>query len=655
MPEKMDEQQKITGYLVMIIILLFMITHVSGEIIENPSLSINSMINQTQIVQVTDTSFAQYAAPPGISSVQPSESDVSLRKAEDAQLIQFEASKAVVLPKDRILSSPPKKLDYSPYLSFIRTQDGNGGCVGFTLMHLIDILKEMEHPYTPDKSFAYTHLRQEQLRDKEGIPDAIMTEELITKHGVASEVVYPSDYSVCSKNSNGFYVYDSMPPLTTTVKNEAAYYKIKSQEFHKPTDPDTVKTLLNLYGPVGGQGGSDIWKGHSMLIVGYDDLTQTFTVLNSWGDTWNYGGGTGNGFFKWPYSRISEIETIKSLVNEPSDRTGGEYAYTARISVNAPYSRNSLLISIGVVGETPLIFWNEPNKIGPWPDYNSDLTIDVYLPSYAKFHWPPGDDWYVTVSNNGSYNAVLDEVTFTKLNKNLPCKSVGKFSTDTYTPASGTLPVTISPKTEKTIYLSDTDEIPKPEFPDGEISVSSSGDLLSGTITGLNSVTNAGNIIQPGAGIVNYQVNPDIGLNMNIPGITDGISETGITQYAGDAINPVEYSISDPVRTISIRSVTIYHLLPILCVNMPDQWEAIGTAIIDGDNNFSFRIPPQYLSSVLAVAYSDSGHVVISSEPLFSSARNTLTKEPLTEKAIDFSVDPITERIKLQPLLVNPQ
>ena len=117
--------------------------------------------------------------------------------------------------------------------------------MGFTLMHCMDILKEMEHPYTPDKSFAYMHLRQEHLRDKEGVPDAIMTEELITKYGVASEVTYPSDYSVCSKNNDGLYVYDSMPPFTDTIKNEAAYYKIKSQEFHKPTDPDTLKTGKN--------------------------------------------------------------------------------------------------------------------------------------------------------------------------------------------------------------------------------------------------------------------------------------------------------------------------------------------------------------------------------------------------------------------------
>ncbi len=527
--------------------------------------------------------------------------------------------------------------------------------MGFTLMHCMDILKEMEHPYTPDKSFAYMHLRQEQLRDKEGVPDAIMTEELITKYGVASEVTYPSDYSVCSKNNDGLYVYDSMPPFTDTIKNEAAYYKIKSQEFHKPTDPDTVKTLLNLYGPVGGQGGSDIWKGHSMLIVGYDDLTQSFKVLNSWGDTWNYGGGNGNGFFQWPYSRISEVETIKTLVNEPSDRSGGIYAYTARISINAPYSRNSLIISIGAVGETPLVVWNEPNKIGPWPDYNSDLTIDVYLPSYAISHWPPGDDWYVKVMNNGSYNAVLDEITFAKLNKNVPCKSVGKFSTDTYTPAHGTLPVTISPKSEKTIYLSDTDESQRLEYPDGEISVAISGDLLSGTITGLDSVTSTGKIIQIGTENVNYQVNQNINQDMNISGIADRIHETGNTQNTGDAINPAEHSISDPARKFSIRSVTIYRLLPELCVNMPDQWEAIGTAIIDGDNNFSFQIPPQYYSSVLAVAYSDSGHVVISSKPLFSTAKSTLTKEPLNEIAIDTSINPITERINIQPFQINPQ
>lgn len=655
MLEKIGELQKITRLsLVITIVFLFVTFCVSGETLGKVPSSMIVMRNQTGTVQEVNTPFAQFSFPPGVTSITPSIPDVSVRKLEDQKNIDFDKSRAVALPKDRIILTPPKKVDYTPYLSFIRTQDGNGGCLGFTLMHLMDILKEMEHPYTPDKSFAYMHLRQEQLRDKEGVPDTKMSEELITKYGVASEVVYPSDYSGCTKNSEGIYVTDNMPPLSDTAKNEATYYKIKSQEFTSPVDVDTLKTLLNEYGPVGGQGGSDVWVNHSMLIVGYDDATENFKVLNSWGDYWKYGGGIGDGFFFWPYSRVSEISMLKSLVNEPSDRSGGDYAYTARIGVNAPYSRNSLVISIGVEGETPLTIWNAPNKIGPWPDYNSDLTLDVYLPSYAKSHWPPGDEWYVKVSNTGAVNAVVDEIVFAKLNKDLLCKTVGRFTTDTYKPSPGTLPVTIPPKSEKMIYLSDPGDSQKPELDYGEISVERSLNLLSGTVTGLDSLSNtakAAEVVQINENnLKNYVVDTDL----KIPDTGEDVDDTGKVLAKRDIIEPGDYTITDQSNKNLIRSVTIYRLVPEVCVNMPDKWDVIGTAVIEGDNTFSFTIPQQYILDTLAVAYSDSGTVVVSSEPIPSPSKTALTKEPLTEKAIDFSVDPIAERNKVLPLRVNP-
>jgi C1A family cysteine protease len=39
--------------------------------------------------------------------------------------------------------------------------------------------------------------------------------------------------------------------------------------------------------------------GHCVLLVGYDDTTQQFTCMNSWGPHWGL-----DGFFKIPYNYI---------------------------------------------------------------------------------------------------------------------------------------------------------------------------------------------------------------------------------------------------------------------------------------------------------------------------------------------------------------
>jgi C1A family cysteine protease len=41
--------------------------------------------------------------------------------------------------------------------------------------------------------------------------------------------------------------------------------------------------------------------GHAVLAVGYDDPTQRFIVMNSWGTSWGM-----RGFFTMPYSYLTD-------------------------------------------------------------------------------------------------------------------------------------------------------------------------------------------------------------------------------------------------------------------------------------------------------------------------------------------------------------
>lgn len=73
-------------------------------------------------------------------------------------------------------------------------------------------------------------------------------------------------------------------------------------------------------------GGGAALGGHATVICGYDDPTQTFTVLNSWGSTW--GGGhpqanTERGYFALPYSAFPGQRFMDAVVLQTFDLQAG--------------------------------------------------------------------------------------------------------------------------------------------------------------------------------------------------------------------------------------------------------------------------------------------------------------------------------------------
>ena len=48
--------------------------------------------------------------------------------------------------------------------------------------------------------------------------------------------------------------------------------------------------------------------GHAVMCVGYDDASQRFIVMNSWGTTWG-----AKGFFTIPYAYISDSNLADDL------------------------------------------------------------------------------------------------------------------------------------------------------------------------------------------------------------------------------------------------------------------------------------------------------------------------------------------------------
>ncbi len=361
--------------------------------------------------------------------------------------------KLIAKPLDQkmLYTTFPPKVDYSQYITLTRCQDGAGGCFLYAALYVIDILKEKEHPYTPDLSYRYAqyYYNNRQVPQK----------KIHTDYGSCSEASLHSDYDQLVWVTDHFD--DSKCPIPTT-QNDAEAKRYRISDTSDPITPtvSTLKSLLVSKGPIwaaGTIGG----VGHCIAIVGYDDAQNAFRFINSWGDTWN-----GDGYGLIPYNQVSQmLSYVTYFTNKPTERAGTPDAYTARIRVHHQNLRSELTVCVGVERLKPTIIWDRPNETGPPQDWNKNLDIDVPLPSYAASYWPPSPNnrWYVQITdgNKNGQSAVVEEVTLARLIKN----SSGKYMTEVRRPHTrtfnvpdgGTLKIYVgaqSPTTELTLMSS---------------------------------------------------------------------------------------------------------------------------------------------------------------------------------------------------------
>ncbi|MFZ3048391.1 MAG: stalk domain-containing protein, partial [Desulfatirhabdiaceae bacterium] len=331
----------------------------------------------------------------------------------------------------------PHQKDFSQYTTFTGNQDGWGGCIGRSMVHVMNIQNEMECPYTPDLSFWYMHRRQEQLAN--GGP--VSTKYLLENYGLCAEASLPSDYDQATI-TNGVADFGTMPQPTAANDAEAAYYKADLLSEPITPDVDTMKKLMIKYGPLLIEGpfpavqGANPQEGHCMTLVGWDDSHDgngAFKILNSWGDYWN-----GNGFFWLKYGDLAaNAQDVRYIKDGPSDRTGTQYAYSARINLQGGTDalRKQLTVKIGVTGQEPRVFWDQPNKYH-CIDNSQNLCIDIPLPAYAAGNWPPSlqKHWYIEVTNEGAGSYTLQEFTLARQYKN----AQGKLAVETFSfPSTG--------------------------------------------------------------------------------------------------------------------------------------------------------------------------------------------------------------------------
>lgn len=194
----------------------------------------------------------------------------------------------------------PSSVDLTSSLLGVRDQGSSPECVPFATA----CMKEYQNKRDAGISF---YMSPQLIWDNKPAGDTDGMEpndalNFIQAFGVCFESSYPFD-------SNSPYVGTYTGGLESEINAQAANYKINSyaflatfedlQQAIATTGVCTITFPVYNYGstPWIQQEGQAEIGGHCMAVVGYNNVTQSFLLRNSWGNTWN-----GNGYTNMLYT-----------------------------------------------------------------------------------------------------------------------------------------------------------------------------------------------------------------------------------------------------------------------------------------------------------------------------------------------------------------
>ena len=327
--------------------------------------------------------------------------------------------------------APPRVVDYSHLVTFVRKQ-GGGGCGTMTSLAILDILAERDYPYSPDFSYRFAAYVYNNPLGK------LNQLDVLQQYGCCAEASLPT-------NDDPEKVLVPAPEHY----QEAAMYKIAaySAVIAKPS-VDDLRGFLWKYGPLFAAGdtpGSPA-HGHVFTLVGYNDDTRMFKVLNSYGDRWG-----DNGLMDMPYAnmtdppsdearsspRVDSVRWVQALPKPPTP----PQPYTCRISIRHILGRNHLTIKVWAAGQEPKAVWDRPNRVNTL-DNSRSLVLDIPL-SPAGRPSPESTSWYVAISDDGppgrSPAATLKDLVFVRRSATEPPALFRPFSLPVAIPSGGTV------------------------------------------------------------------------------------------------------------------------------------------------------------------------------------------------------------------------
>ncbi len=216
----------------------------------------------------------------------------------------------------RVLTTLPAKADLRPQCPPVVDQGALGSCTANAIAnaHLFDQSKQKAaQPFLPSRLFIYYNERvmEGTVNSDSGamIRDGIKS---IAKQGVCSEKQWPYTITkftrkptpACFKEAEKHQAvsYQRLVQTLTQLKGclAAGYPFVFGFTVYESFESQTVAKTGVVPMPAASE---QVLGGHAVLAVGYDNPSQRFTVMNSWGTDWGM-----HGFFTIPYSYLTDTD-----------------------------------------------------------------------------------------------------------------------------------------------------------------------------------------------------------------------------------------------------------------------------------------------------------------------------------------------------------
>jgi len=200
----------------------------------------------------------------------------------------------------------PKSYSIKQFVTQVKNQGVLSSCAAHAFANCYEIMKRQKFAHDYEISERYLYYKTRELEGT--LPKNVGTQmrdnaKIFQKVGVAMELFCPyseedynlepnwmADFSAGFNRAKGYSFLYSLEEIKDAISQRipvACSIQIFSN-FYK------FEEVLKI-------ASGTLQGGHAMMIVGYDDETQTFEVLNQWGRSWQ-----GDGFFKISYKYLQE-------------------------------------------------------------------------------------------------------------------------------------------------------------------------------------------------------------------------------------------------------------------------------------------------------------------------------------------------------------
>ena len=215
-----------------------------------------------------------------------------------------------------VLATMSSKVDLRPQCPPVLDQGALGSCTANAIAnaHLFDQRKQQaQEPFVPSRLFIYYNERAMEgtVHSDAGamIRDGIKS---IAKQGVCSEKQWPYTIAkftrkpthACYKEAQKYQAvsYQRLVQTLTQLKGclASGYPFVFGFTVYESFESQAVTQTGTVPMPAASE---QVLGGHAVLAVGYDDPTQRFIVMNSWGTDWGM-----HGFFTIPYAYLTDTD-----------------------------------------------------------------------------------------------------------------------------------------------------------------------------------------------------------------------------------------------------------------------------------------------------------------------------------------------------------